>query len=104
MYAGKDFSPIQNDEILTPWFDFVKDLSANETIVSAVWKISDSSGGDVTSTCIVGNPTNTSTVTAQQINGSSLTPGTVYTLEANVTTNTGGKLSLYSHMKCMNPA
>jgi hypothetical protein len=85
--------------------DFVNDLTATETLSTAVWTIDVRYGVDpAPASHLVGPPvlvvpvgTTLQTATVQRISG--LLPDVTYTVRAVVTTNAGNMLSLWSHIR-----
>lgn len=106
MYVGKDFFPSDVGESEDYSFDFVKDLAADETIVSSTWSCTvaeDSEGTDADASDHVSVPaTFDGTITTQHVSG--LVAGVKYVLQAVVETSAGNTVSLWSHVLCREPA
>lgn len=102
MYVGRDFDPMDNAESDVFGFNFVNDLQAGDSIVSAVWNISvadDSPAVDPTpSARLMNTPWLYSpTITLQRI--VSPVVNVKYVLQAVCNTNSGSVLSLFSYFR-----
>jgi hypothetical protein len=106
MYVGKDFDPADPSETNEPYtFDFVNDVVAGETLVSAVWTCvvaPDSRVPDANpSSHIVGSSSVSGTKTSMTF--ASFLPGVKYLLKAVVATTLNSTPALHSHVLCSAP-
>ncbi len=105
MYVGKDFHPSDSGENEVYAFDFVKDLEADETLVSSVWYCTvadDSEETDATpSDRLLLSPSIEGTKTKQRVTG--MIENVKYVLHATVVTSDGNTRSLWSHVTCRLP-
>lgn len=103
MFVGQSFqtmAPVENEVF---GINFVNDLSAGESIVSATFNISVDTGVDPSpSSHFVGLPSFTGATALQRISG--LLNGVTYILEAVVTTSLHNTLSLHSRVHCQSPS
>lgn len=105
MYAGKDFSPMTQNESLTLGFDFIDDVQAGAQILNSVWFLSVIKGTDPNPSSHLQGPSfiyitagnAVPTGTKQRIGG--LLPGVTYAALARVQTDFGDTLELHSHIQ-----
>lgn len=106
MYVGRDFDPSDTGESERYTLDFVNDLNAGDTITSASWACevaATSTGSDsAAASRISGATVINKTRTTQRVTG--LQPGVTYCLTATVETLNGDTISLWSHVRCKEPA
>jgi len=106
MYVGRDFDPSDNGESERYTLDFVNDLQAGDTIVSATWTCevaAKSAADDVDAASrIAGAAVYLGTKTTQRVSG--MVPGVTYCLTATIVTTMSDTISLWSHVECKEPA
>jgi|GEM_PF-2347188 len=105
MYVGRDFDPLQVVEKDSFSLDFVNNLAAGETLLSAEWECevfqaSEEPDPDA-ATRLVGAATVTGTTTSQFV-GNEPVVGCTYVLTAIVETSLGKTLSMWSKFLCQN--
>ncbi len=106
MYIGRDFTDMDVGEVEAFAFDFASDLG-DMTISSTTWSIAlirelSSRPDNAVSAHLSGIPEYEGTRSFHTVSG--LVAGNSYLLRANVVTNTNKTLSLWSHVKCVQPA
>lgn len=106
MYVGRDFDPSDTGESERYTLDFVNDLQAGDTIVSAAWVCevaAKSVGSDEEAASRIDGPAvYLGSKTTQRVTG--MVPGVTYCLTATVTTALLDTVSLWSHVECKDPA
>lgn len=99
MWVGSDFSPADPLESEIFAFDFRKDLSSDEVVVSALFSLTIIDGTDSSAaTRLVGPATVSGTLARQRVAG--LLAGNTYRLEALVVTNQGNTKTLWARVAC----
>lgn len=106
MYVGRDWSPAAPGEAEAYTLDFVNDIDAQDSLVSATWTCavaSWSAATDASAASRVTSPgavgaSNGRTKTSTMVSG--LLPNVTYVLEATAVTTFGNTVKLHSHVVC----
>jgi len=103
MYVGRDFDPIDDEEIVTVGFDFTNEMLSGETLSSPAWRCEVVTGTDpAPGGRLAGGPSLAGTITTQRF--SEPVAGVKYRLVAEVDTNLGNHYLLWSHIEGTAPA
>ena len=105
MFAGRDFSPQENDESEVLELDFVNDMDSGETVTSSIWTLIVVAGIDPNPNSHLEGPSmpavpkdgSLQTATIQRVGG--ILPGVTYVTHAQVVTSLGNTRNLYSHIR-----
>lgn len=103
MFTSRDYDPAQSGESDVYGMNFVNDIDADDSIVSATWTLSVAYGTDATPSARLINAAwvESPTVTNQRI--ANLVAGVTYIVQVSVNTTLGNTKQLYSHIECVVP-
>jgi hypothetical protein len=98
-YVGRDFDPMDTEEIKDLSIDFTSELGDCDQVASATWSISVVTGTDASaSSRLSGDPTITCNSKVTQRH-TTLQDGVRYRTQCTATTKNGEILILYSHVR-----